>query len=78
MNKAKLKFTQDGIVDGELLYKAGETYEIGPMSSVERWLRRGAILIESKPEKVEIVGEKKQDKPKDKKSKQVLSHEDDL
>ncbi len=42
----KLKFTRDGFVDGKCIYPAGTIHEIGE-ASVDRWVRRGAVVIES-------------------------------
>lgn len=56
----KLKFNQDGLVDGKVAFKKGEIYEISDeLGSATRWLKRGAELVvvkeEVKPKKEEVV-----------------------
>lgn len=44
----KLKFSQDGWVDGKLVFEKGKTYEVpSETGSAERWIRRGMALPES-------------------------------
>lgn len=43
----KLRFSQDGWVDGKLVFEAGKTYEVPTETgSAERWIRRGMALPE--------------------------------
>lgn len=60
---AKLLFKKDGKVNGEVVFKAGEIYEISnEKGSVDRWLKRGAeLVVESQePVKVEEVKEEEE------------------
>lgn len=53
---AKLLFKQDGKVNGEVVFKAGEIYEVSnEKGSVDRWLKRGAEIIVEVPAKVELA-----------------------
>lgn len=41
----KMKFNEDKYVDGVIAFPKGEVHEVSP-ASVERWLKRGGILVE--------------------------------
>lgn len=46
----KMKFFEDKFYNLDLKYKKGETYDV-PVEMVDRWLRRGGVLVEDlKPE----------------------------
>lgn len=52
MTTKKLKFINDGIVDGKVEFKAGEVYDIPVESgSYDRWVKRGAVEVEESEEK---------------------------
>lgn len=54
-----LKFTKDGFVNGELVFKVGEEYDIDDSKgSASRWIRRG-VAFEVQKEETESVIEKK-------------------
>lgn len=43
----KLRFKNDGIVNGEVVFEAGKTYEISnETGSADRWIKRGAEVVE--------------------------------
>jgi hypothetical protein len=45
----KLKFLQDGFVNGQCVFKAGQTYEVdNTHGSADRWIRRGALPVVEK------------------------------
>lgn len=51
-----MTFKEDKHVNGVLTYVAGEVYQIPvETGSVERWLRRGGVIVEAKKEEVEEV-----------------------
>ena len=43
MKTQKLYFTKDGFIDGVLVFAKGQTHEV-PLTSVERWIKRGATV----------------------------------
>ena len=52
----KLKFLVDGVVNGEVVFVAGETYDIPvETGSVTRWLKRGAVEVEEVLEVKEVA-----------------------
>lgn len=52
----KLKFKTDGIVSGEVVFKAGETYEISnDKGSADRWIKRGAEVVTEAPKEEVVV-----------------------
>jgi hypothetical protein len=72
----KLLFKTDGIVSGEVVFKAGEVYDISDETgSATRWIKRGAEVVEEielkAPEQVEVVKKpfKKENKKEIKSSK---------
>jgi hypothetical protein len=47
MTYEKMLFHEDKYINGELIFKAGETYDIPvETGSVTRWLKRGATIVE--------------------------------
>lgn len=43
MSTKKLKFHQDAIYNGKLLYQAGQTYDVPTeLGFADRWIKRGA------------------------------------
>jgi hypothetical protein len=82
MTTKKLKFLVDGVVNGEVVFKAGEIYDIPvETGSVTRWLKRGAVEVEEvldevekKTEQEEIeISTPKEVRIKSKKSKTIES-----
>lgn len=56
----KLLFKTDGIVSGEIVYKAGQVYDISDeKGSATRWIKRGAEVVTESPKKQEAVKEEK-------------------
>jgi hypothetical protein len=81
----KLKFTQDGIVNGQVVFKKGEIYDISDeLGSATRWIKRGAVVVKDgeveqkvedkkeaeEVEEVVIKQTKKENKKENKSSKQ--------
>lgn len=53
---ARLLFKQDAKVNGEIVFKAGQVYEISnDKGSVDRWIKRGAVLVQEEVKKVEVA-----------------------
>ena len=59
----KLLFKFDAIVDKKIVYRKGQVYDISNESgSADRWIKRGAQIIEESPEKeVEATHETSED-----------------
>lgn len=53
---AKVLFKTDGIVNGKVVFKAGEVYEISnELGSVSRWVKRGAEVVSEETVVADIV-----------------------
>jgi hypothetical protein len=68
----KLKFKLDTFVSGELVFKAGEIYDVdNSLGSADRWLRRGVaeVVVETLPVKEETKVEEPKAKGSGKKKK---------
>lgn len=54
----KLLFKTDGIVSGEVIFKAGQVYDISDdKGSATRWIKRGAEIVADEPAKPEVKAE---------------------
>lgn len=67
----KLFFKFDAVVSGQVIYKAGNVYEVSDeLGSATRWIKRGAEIVAEEPKKeakpVEIIQEQKEEAPEDK------------
>ena len=74
MKTTKMKFSEDKFVNGECVYQKGKTYDI-PNVSVERWLKRGGVIIgeekqilepetpKTEAPKATVIGEEKVEEP---------------
>lgn len=59
MKTQKVLFHEDKYVDGKLTYKKGEKYDLPvETGTVERWLKRGATIVEDESPVVEPPKEK--------------------
>jgi hypothetical protein len=57
-------FTEDKYYNRDVIYKAGEVYEV-PIEMVNRWLKRGGSIVEEAPveKKKPVTQTKKWSKP---------------
>jgi len=54
----KLLFKTDGIVSGEVIFKAGQVYDISDeKGSATRWIKRGAEIVADESINLEVKAE---------------------
>ena len=55
----KMRFSSDASANGKILYKAGEVVDV-PIRSVDRWLKRGGVIIRTEEDLKEVEERDKQ------------------
>ncbi|RTL04470.1 hypothetical protein EKK58_10435 [Candidatus Dependentiae bacterium] len=79
MKTVKLKFSNDMFYNSEVIFQAGKVYEVETEKGwADRWIKRGAEVVqdEVKPEVKEV--EKPKDKPKNKPNNKKNEDKEDL